>query len=182
MQEQPATDPKRRWVRLVAFLAPAVALVVVLFLATAASGGAPGPGDPAPSFEGLRLGSSGTLTSSELEGRPLVLNFWASWCVPCRDEAEILEHAHATFGDRIAFVGVDVRDAESDALAFQEEFGVSYPSVRDEDGKIYSDYGLTGQPETFFIDSDGVIVEHIAGPLSEEQLLQILDVLLSRDG
>ncbi len=182
MGDASATEPGRRWARLALFVAPAVAVIVVLGLATAKSGGAPAPGDPAPEFQGARLGGGGTLSLSDFEGRPLVLNFWASWCVPCRDEAEILEKAYDTFGDDISFVGVDVRDAVSDALAFQEEFDVSYPSVRDEDQRIYSDYGLTGQPETFFIGADGTVIEHVAGPLTEQRLFQILDVLVSRDG
>jgi cytochrome c biogenesis protein CcmG, thiol:disulfide interchange protein DsbE len=182
MGEQMAVQTGRRWTRLAMFVTPAVVFLLVLALATTRSGGAPGPGDPAPAFEASRLGEAGTLSLADIHGRPLVLNFWASWCAPCRDEAEILEKAYDTFGGDIAFVGVDIRDAVSDALAFQKEFDVSYPSVRDEDQSIYSDYGLTGQPETFFIDADGTVVEHVAGPLSEEQLFQILDVLVSRDG
>jgi cytochrome c biogenesis protein CcmG/thiol:disulfide interchange protein DsbE len=119
---------------------------------------------------------------AELEGRPVVLNFWASWCAPCRDEAPALQRAHEAYGDRVAIVGVDVRDSRSDALAFARRHSLDYSLVRDESGGIASAYGLTGQPESFFIDSDGIVVEHVAGPLFEDDLATLLDVLLSREG
>jgi len=93
----------------------------------------------------------------------------------------MLARAHEDLGDDIAFVGVDIRDGRTDALEFQKRYGIAYPSVRDESHEIFDDYGLTGQPETFFIDSEGVIVDHVPGALTEDLLLRELDVLLSRD-
>jgi cytochrome c biogenesis protein CcmG, thiol:disulfide interchange protein DsbE len=162
-------------------LVPVVALLVILGSATYKRSDVPTAGKAVPDFSAPLLVGDGTLALSDLQGKPVVLNFWASWCAPCEDEAPLFDAAHEEFGDRIAFVGVDIRDARSDALDFVEEYGLDYPSVRDEGMEIYAEYGLTGQPETYFIDAEGVLVEHVAGPVDEEKLSQILDVLLRRD-
>jgi cytochrome c biogenesis protein CcmG/thiol:disulfide interchange protein DsbE len=180
-QESPApTRPK--WTRLALIVLPALALVGVLAVAVLRAGSLPGPGDAAPDFDAPLLQGEGTLALADLEGRPVVLNFWASWCVPCKDEAPMLSRAAEKYGDRVAFVGVDVRDARSDALAFVASEGLDYAHVRDEDQTIYRDYGLTGQPETFFIDAEGVIVEHVNGPLPEDALDQLVETLVARGG
>lgn len=151
--------------------------------ATVQKGGALRPGDDAPVFTAERLGDAGSLSLIELRGRPVVINFWASWCGPCETEAPILNEAHRVYGDDVAFVGVNIKDAKSAALEFERRFDVAYPSVRDESGEIYSDYGLTGQPETYLIDSNGVIVEHIPGAIAgRDALFQSLDALVARDG
>ncbi|HEX2051903.1 MAG TPA: TlpA disulfide reductase family protein [Actinomycetota bacterium] len=171
-----------RTVRVVAVVAVVVSFLALLAWAVTQSGDVPAPGDAAPGFRAPLLGGGGELGLEELRGKPVVLNFWASWCVPCEDEAPMLRRAHRRYGDRVAFVGVDVRDARSDALAFVERYGLTYPSVRDERQEIYRDYGLTGQPETFFIDADGTIVEHVNGPLTDAGLTSLLDALVRRDG
>ena len=162
-------------------LVPAVAFLVVIGLGTYRSGAKPRPGDRVPNFSAPLLGGDGSLSLSDLRGKPVVMNFWASWCAPCKDEAPLLREAFAAYGDRINFVGIDIKDARTDALAFVEEYGLAYPSVRDEEQTIYQDYGLTGQPETFFIDSEGVLVEHVAGPLEAPRLAELIDLLLRRD-
>lgn len=92
----------------------------------------------------------------------------------------MLRRASEAYGDEVAFVGVDIRDSETDALDFVRRRDLDYLHIRDEDLSIYDDYGLTGQPETFVIDSDGVIVEHVAGPfLSEGDLLDLLEQVTS---
>lgn len=169
----------RRTSRILLILVPAVAFVVLLGVATFGRGGALTPGDAVPGFTAKVLGG-GELALNELRGRPVVMNFWASWCGPCKDEAPFLRSAHERYGDRVIFLGVNIRDAESDALAFVDRYGLDYIHVRDEDLSIYSDYGLTGQPETFFVDQDGVLVEHVPGPLDEAGLLELLDVLVRR--
>ena len=161
---------------------PALLLVAVLAVAVLKAGSLPQVGDAAPDFEAPLLEGEGTLALADLEGKPVVLNFWASWCVPCKDEAPMLSRAAEIYGDRVEFVGVDVRDARSDALAFVEAEGLDYTHVRDEDETIYRDFGLTGQPETFFIDAEGVIVEHVNGPLPEDALDQLIETLVARSG
>jgi cytochrome c biogenesis protein CcmG/thiol:disulfide interchange protein DsbE len=175
-------DPSaKRLTRVVWFLVPALVFLGLLAIGLRnTTGGPPAPGDPAPSFDAPLLRGGGSLSLAELEGRPVVLNFWASWCAPCRDEAPMLVRAHEEHGDAISFVGVDIRDGRTDALEFEKSYGMEYPSVRDESLEIFDDYGLTGQPETFFIDAEGVIVDHVPGALTEDLLLRELDVLLSR--
>ena len=162
-------------------LAPAVAFLIVLGIGTYKRTDVPVAGDKVPNFTAPLLVGEGELTLRDLEGKPVVLNFWASWCAPCEDEAPLFKEAYDRFGDRITFLGVDIRDARSDALEFVEEHDLEFASVRDEGMRVYADYGLTGQPETFFIDADGILVEHVAGPVDEESLFRALDILLSRD-
>lgn len=109
-------------------------------------------GTSAPEFD-LPLVSGGTFSSQDLKGQPVVVNFWASWCLPCREEAPLLEEKWKTYRDRgIRFLGVNVKDSLEDARAFTTEFGLTFPSVRDTDLNLYSSFGLRGLPETFFID------------------------------
>lgn len=167
------SDP-RRWSRLAWVLLPAALFLVVIVLATLRQSGPPAIGDEAPSFEAPLLDGSGSLALSDLEGRPALINFWASWCIPCREEAPLLKEAYERYGDEVAFVGVNIKDARDDALAFDEEFALQYPDVRDEGSVIFSDFGLTGQPETFLIDSSGKVVQHINGPLPDMETLDSL--------
>jgi cytochrome c biogenesis protein CcmG, thiol:disulfide interchange protein DsbE len=180
--EQEATEPRSRsrWLRTLLLVAPAVAFVVLLVAAVMLRESPPEVGDRAPRFEAELLGREGRLDLAELRGRPVVINFWASWCVPCEDEAPMLREAAARYGDQIAFVGVDIRDARSEALAFVEKWDLNYQHVRDEDLSIYDDYGLTGQPETFFLDENGVILEHVPGPLFRDTLFPLLDSMSAR--
>ena len=115
-------------------------------------------------------GRTGTLALEDLRGRPAVLNFWASWCIPCRDEAPILDASSRAHAGEVQFVGVDVQDLRSDALAFLREFDVPYVSVRDGTNKTYEAYGLTGVPETYYLDAEGRIVAHAPGAVSADTL------------
>lgn len=137
-------------------------------------------GEPVPDFTPRVLGGDDEIRFRDLRGKPVVINFWASWCVPCEDEAPILEEAHERYGDEITFLGIDIRDSESAALAFVERHGLDYLHVRDDGMAIYTDYGLTGQPETFFVDHDGILVQHIPGPFDEASFEQALDLLVRR--
>ena len=178
-----APSPARRILRGVLVVVPALAFVGLLSFGLQRASGPPGVGDEAPAFEAERLAGDGTLALADLEGRPLVLNFWASWCLPCEDEAPMLKAAHERYGDRVAFVGVDINDARSDALAFVDRYGLTYPNVRDEEGRIKADYGLTGQPETFFISAQGLIVEHLPGAIpSEDRLFEVIEGLVAKRG
>lgn len=162
-------------------LGPLVGLLIVLGLGSDERTGVPITGSSVPDFTAPLLVGEGNMTMRELRGKPVVLNFWASWCLPCRDEARLLEAAHQRYGDRISFLGIDIRDARSDALEFVDEYGLTYPSVRDEGMRLYADYGLMGEPETFFVDPEGVLVKHVPGPLDEDTLFQAIDVLLDSD-
>jgi cytochrome c biogenesis protein CcmG/thiol:disulfide interchange protein DsbE len=172
---------RRRWLRVAFVLAPALAFIGLLVYATVRTGGPPKVGDPVPELSGSLLTESGELALSDLEGKPVFVNFWWSGCAPCKDEAPLLDKAHEKYGDEVAFLGVNIRDAESEALAFAEEYGLDFPSIRDEGLDIYRRWGLTGQPESFFIDEEGVLVEHIAGPVFEGDLTKLLDALAARN-
>jgi cytochrome c biogenesis protein CcmG, thiol:disulfide interchange protein DsbE len=177
----PPSGGRRRWPRVVALLLPAILFIAVLAAATLRKVENLGPGSRAPNFTSPLLGGGGSVTLSDLRGKPVLLNFWASWCAPCRDEAPLLERAFATYGDSVHFLGVDLRDARTEATRFQRTFRIGYRSVRDEGFRIYDDYGLTGQPETFFIDQNGIVVQHVPGPLTRQELFDLLDVLVRRN-
>jgi len=102
-----------------------------------------------------------------------VLNFWASWCIPCRQEAPILHAAALRHRGRVVFTGVDVKDLTGDAIRFARKYQVNYVSARDGfGGKTWDSYGLTGVPETYFLDERGRIVAHIPGAVTPQTLEQ----------
>lgn len=121
---------------------------------------------PAPEFF-LPLIEGGTLSSASLKGGPVVVNFWASWCEPCRREAPALERKWQTYeAQGVKFVGVNVQDSAEDAAAFVKEFDLTFPIVRDVDLVLYRKFGVRGLPETFFLDHN----YHFAGIGSGRQL------------
>jgi cytochrome c biogenesis protein CcmG/thiol:disulfide interchange protein DsbE len=122
---------------------------------------------PAPA---RRVLEDGRVDLSELRGRPLVINFWASWCIPCRDEAPILNASARAYAGEVVFLGIDVQDLREDALAFSREFETPYVSVRARGNGTYDDYGLTGVPETFYVNAQGRVVAHAPGPVSRASL------------
>jgi len=121
-----------------------------------------------------------TLSLSELRGRPVVLNFWASWCDPCKREAPILEGAWRAGRSQSAVVlGLDIQDLSENAKAFIEKYGQTYPQVRDKTDDTYRAYGLTGVPETFFIDRQGRVRVHWIGEINAEQVADGLKIILA---
>lgn len=127
-------------------------------------------GRQAPDFE-LRLLDGTVVRLSNYRGRVVFLNFWASWCPPCRAEARLLEEAWRRVKDReIVFLGVNIQDTDEGARRFIEEFGISYPNGRDPQSRIAIDYGVYGIPETFFIDREGRITYKHIGALGWEIL------------
>lgn len=136
----------------------------------------------APEFE-LTLFDGGHLSLSSLRGSPVVLNFWASWCVPCRDEAPVFERQWQAYGGSgVKFIGLDVWDNEDGARSFLKEFHLDYPNGFDPQGTVLLRYGVTGIPETFFIRPDATIAVHWVGPLNDSQLSSYTEQLLSSGG
>jgi cytochrome c biogenesis protein CcmG/thiol:disulfide interchange protein DsbE len=123
-------------------------------------------------------GPSGTWRLSEQAGRPVVVNFWASWCIPCEDEAPVLEHVTARYRGRVSLIGIDVQDSDQNARAFLARFRVTYPNAPDPGGQISVDYGMSGVPESYFIGRDGRILRKWAGPLDEGRLVAFVEELL----
>jgi cytochrome c biogenesis protein CcmG/thiol:disulfide interchange protein DsbE len=116
----------------------------------------------------------------ELRGRPIVLNFWASWCDPCAVEAPDLAKA-AEAHDDVLFLGVDVQDVRADGREFLREFGLDYPSVRDGTKDTMREWGVTGLPETFFLTADGNVAFHVVGVAEARQLEQGIAAARSGD-
>jgi cytochrome c biogenesis protein CcmG/thiol:disulfide interchange protein DsbE len=128
----------------------------------------------------LELFSGDKLKLSDLRGKAVLLNFWASWCMPCRDEAPTLEASWKRYKDKpVVFVGIDVWDDKDSALSYITQFGGGYVNGIDPKGEIAVDYGVGGVPETYFIDASGKIVDKYTGALSEEMINQFLGKALS---
>jgi len=144
-----------------------------------AQGRKPAPDFSLPMLKPYRAEWGDTLTLSKLVGKkPIVLNFWASWCPPCRRESPLLEATWRRYKDRVLFVGVDFQDGEEAALAFIKEFSLTFPSGADPRGTVGVDYGVYGLPETFFITPQGqVLIRHV-GEMNAQQLEGYLKRLL----
>ena len=113
----------------------------------------------APAFDLKRLDGRGSIDLASLRGKkPLVLDFWASWCVPCIHESKRLEAALERYGNRIAFIGVDTKDYSGDARRWQREHGITYPSVHDGNGKVLAKWGGLPIPRIFFVARSGKVV------------------------
>jgi len=148
-----------------------VALGIGLLRGTGGQVGGPLVGKAAPDFT-LQTLNGGTLTLASLKGRPVVLNFWASWCVPCRQEAPILRDlSEKQTANGLAVVGVVFSDKNLKAVrAFIREYALAYPSLLDPNLNTSIAYGVSGVPETFFIDRSGVIRSYVQGALTTDRL------------
>lgn len=120
---------------------------------------------------------------SELRGKVVVLNIWASWCDPCKAEAALLESAWQSYKDHgVVFLGADYVDTDAPALAFIQQYGISYPNGPDIGSNIYRQFRARGVPETYFIDQKGNVKHLTIGPLSDLELRSTVDGLLSPAG
>ncbi len=115
--------------------------------------------------------ADGTLSLAELSGKAVVVNFWASWCIPCKDEAPALEKTYEQYrAQGLVVLGVDAQDFREDAKRFAKRFGITYPLVYDGSGSTLGKWGVTGFPETFFVDRNGRLVgERIQGGIHTER-------------
>lgn len=122
----------------------------------------------------------GRLTADELQGTPFVLNFWASWCTPCRIEAPRLERAWSAARRRgVLVLGLNQQDLTGDARGFLREYGSTYPNVRDPSNDTAIEWGVTGLPETFFVTARGNVVGHVVGAISDRQLRAGLEAAIT---
>ena len=176
-----ARSGRRRLIVAAAVLLPAAAVLALLAYGfTTEPKYIPTPliAKPAPPFSLPRF-DGGVLRLEELRGKVVFLNFWASWCPPCRAEARMLEAAWQMYRKEGAvFVGVNIQDKEPDARAFLEEFGITYPNVIDQGSRVAIDYGVWGLPETFFIDREGRITYKHVGTLGRSTVTAKLDEAL----
>lgn len=139
-------------------------------------------GDRAPDFTLPALDGAGTVRLSDFRGRPVILNFWASWCNPCREEFPLLKQARREHSnDELAIVGVTYKDIPSDSRAFARQMKANWPNAEDERGSVGTkEYGVRALPQTFFIDADGKIVDRVFGITTRATLQDPLDKLLGR--
>ncbi len=141
----------------------------------------PAESGKAPDFT-LTTFEGRTVTLSKLRGQVVVINFWASWCVPCREEAPYLETTWRKYRDRgVVFIGVDYVDTEKAALAFLKEFNIDYLNGPDIGTRISSTYRIKGVPETYFVAKNGELRGNNIGPLSPPKLDDKIDALLAED-
>jgi len=129
-------------------------------------------GRVAPAFSLAPVGGGAPVASESLRGRPLVLNFWATWCAPCIEEHETLVGTARALGGDVQFLGVVYEDDEDRVQGFLRRHGSSYPSLVDPEAKTAIAYGVAGVPETYFIDAAGVIRAKVAYPLSPEAMAE----------
>ncbi len=127
---------------------------------------APPVGSQAPAFTLRRLGGPGSVSLASLRGHPVVLNFWASWCIPCKSEAPVLERDWQRYRGRgVRFVGIDYHDFPTEAETFVGAHGLTFPILADGSGTVTGDYGISQVPETYVLNARGTIVAHLAGPI-----------------
>jgi len=140
----------------------------------------PVPGFALPVYERYLADFGPVFDLADHTGRPMVINFWASWCGPCYVEAPFLEAAHRHYGDRVLFVGVQTqeRDARAAGRAFIERFDFTFPNVIDNDSRVSIAYGLFGVPETFFVRADGTLAYKHVGPVDAAVMTERVAALL----
>ena len=169
-----------RWLRLAAVIGIA-ALVVVLVLAfrrdphDLRTGTV---GKPAAAFTLQKLDGSGAFTVTPGDGKVVVVNFWASWCIPCKQENPSLVRVYERYrASGVAFIGVLYQDSRDSGLSYVRDNGITWPTGSDDDGHVAFAYGVFGIPETYFIGADGVIAGRHIGPIDEATLVNAIDTL-----
>ncbi|MDT8305177.1 MAG: TlpA disulfide reductase family protein [Anaerolineae bacterium] len=148
---------------------------------TRPEGGASAPEFTVQFFDGYEWGEKEASSLSDFRGNVVVLNFWASWCVECRIEAELLEQTWRRYRDQgVVFLGVAYVDAEAKSLAYLNEYNITYPNGPDLGSSISGAYKITGVPETFFIGKDGTVSRYVLGPVNANVLTAEIETLLAQ--
>lgn len=139
-------------------------------------------GKPAAAFTLQKLDGSGALRLDDAKGKITVVNFFASWCIPCKEENPALVRVYERYraSSDVAFLGVLYQDSRDSGLAYVKDNGVVWPTASDDDGRVAFAYGVFGIPETYFIDADGVIQGRHIGPIDESTLVTAIDCLRSK--
>ena len=154
-------------VQLIAFACVA-GLLALLVWSVVHQQHAPGVGSMAPVFTLRRLEGPGRVSLASYRGKPVVLNFWASWCEPCKSEAAVLERDWTTYRGRgVAFLGVDYHDLGSDARRFVSAHALTFPMLDDGSGNVTGRYGISQVPETYILNRRGRVVAHLRGPITD---------------
>jgi cytochrome c biogenesis protein CcmG/thiol:disulfide interchange protein DsbE len=138
-------------------------------------------GQTAPDFELPQVGSHERVRLSALRGKPVVLNFWATWCGPCAQEEPVLAWGADRYGREVQFLGVVFEDTEESARRFLAEYGTHFPNLFDARSRVAVDFGASGVPETYFIDAQGKIVEKHLGPIDPDSLAKGVERLTGRN-
>jgi cytochrome c biogenesis protein CcmG, thiol:disulfide interchange protein DsbE len=135
--------------------------------------------EQAPEVELPRLEGGGDASLADYRGKVVVLNFWASWCEPCKVESPLLQRWHERLAKQGGLVlGIDVQDISGDAVDFVDEFGLTYPMLRDGPGDLRDDFGILGLPETFVVDRKGRIAAVVRGVVDDEFMREQVEPLL----
>lgn len=152
-------------VRILLTLGVILGLIAFLVWGLASSGGGElEPGREVPSMELATLPAGGNGSLADYRGEWVLMNVWASWCVPCREESPALERFAKSTRGEVRLLGIDTRDLSGDALRFLREFGITYPQLRDPDGSYADDLRTSGVPESFLIDPEGRLAGRFKGP------------------
>lgn len=184
--------PPRRglpvWVQIIVWVGLLGLLVVVSIQLSKSQQGAVKPGEVIPAFDltffdQYKYENKGSVSLADLKGKVVLINFWASWCIPCEQEAAELEAAWKFYQPtgEVLFLGVDYVDTEPQALSYLQKFGISYPNGPDLQTRISQMFRTSGVPETYILDQDGKLVASKIGPFdSEAQIRAMIDPLLNK--
>jgi cytochrome c biogenesis protein CcmG/thiol:disulfide interchange protein DsbE len=188
---QESVRKNKRWRRILIFSVVSLlnvgllALLLTQLLTPAPNAGSdPLVGHPAPNFA-LAMLSPDTrkpaLSLSNFKGKPVVLNFWASWCAPCKEEAPLLESTWKRMqaqGKDVVFLGIDFQESNSDGISFLELYGITYPAVLDSDGLVSLKYSVTSLPQTIFINRNGTVMSRVPRQLTAQVLSSNLQLIM----
>lgn len=178
-------SPRWRWITFAVLTAAFVGLAVVFvtrFGTDPSLSPSPLIGKPAPEVTVEVIEGGGPLTLGELRGKVAVVNFWAPWCVPCREEHGVLVEAAERYGPSgVEVLGIVYQSRLDDVIGFLDELGRGYPVAMDEGSRATILFGVRGVPETFFVDRDGTVVAKVTGPLDRALITSTLEAILRGD-